>query len=307
MITAFLLLLLIMIAGYSVLASIEAGIAVSMIFPKLSNRFDASKNVYTPVWEITNVLLVVAIVVISVIFNNGLSDVSKIAFVPVFFAIFGLLFRAISGLYIFYSQNKIGVIPKLMLIISSYLTPLSIGVIGIDLFTGRSVWSSSTGILLFISSLIGISTFGFAFVNRHKLIISSKVKYLLYSLFASWAILLGFLLPHSLLHFDNSLLRYPLTILVASIAVSTVGFFLYSAAKNKVYELYQYVILLGFITPILLGLDLRPYLFNFTITLKQAYGAAAYQSSILVGAIITSPFIITGIYLLIKLLTEENK
>lgn len=108
------------------------------------------------------------------------------------------------------------------------------------------------------------------------------------------------------MHFDSSLLRSPLTILVAAIAVSTVGFFLYSAAKNKVYELYQYAILIGFIAPILLGFDLRPYLINNTITIQKAYGAAAYQGSMLVGAIITLPFLVLGVYLLVKLIIEKD-
>jgi hypothetical protein len=242
----------------------------------------------------------------AVIFNNGLADVSKIAFVPLFFAGSGLLLRAMTGIYIFYSQNKIGLFPKLLLLVSSYLVPLSMAVIGIDLFTGKSVWSSSTGIILIITTAIGIKTIGLAFINRHKLPISNSIKYSLYVGFGLWAIFLGFLLPHSLMHFDSSLLRSPLTILVAAIAVSTVGFFLYSAAKNKVYELYQYAILIGFIAPILLGFDLRPYLINNTITIQKAYGAAAYQGSMLVGAIITLPFLVLGVYLLVKLIIEKD-
>jgi cytochrome bd-type quinol oxidase subunit 2 len=107
--------------------------------------------------------------------------------------------------------------------------------------------------------------------------------------------------------FDNSLLRTPLTILIAAIAISTISFFMYSAVKNKLYELYQYVILIGFITPIFLGIDLRPYLINHVITIKDAYGAVAYQTSILVGAIISLPIMAIGFYLLFKLLVEETR
>jgi cytochrome bd-type quinol oxidase subunit 2 len=285
----------------------ESGIALSMLFPRLSNKPQSNKNIYTPIWEITNVFLVFAVILISIIFNNGLSSASKIALVPLFFAGGALLLRAITGLYIFYSTNRIGFLSKILLIISSYLAPLSVAVIGIDFYLGRSVWSTTPGLILLSASFIGINVIGLAFVNRHKLPISSSVKYLLYLLFGLWSVDLGFMLPHSLMSYDSGLLRASLTILIASIAVSAVGFFLYSAAKNKVYELYQYAILIGFITPVLLGLDERPYFINHLITIKEAYGASAYQSSLLIGSLIGLPIVLIGLGLLAKLLLDKEK
>jgi len=299
--------MLIIVSVYAVLASIEAGIALTMVLPKLTNNSAVGSRIYTPIWEITNVFLVIASTIMSVIFNNVLPHLAHIAFVPLFFAGASLLTRAISGLYIFYSQNKVGILPKLLLIISSYLAPLSIAVIGIDFFTGKSVWSSRPGLVLISSAMLGISVIGLAFANRHKAAITQQMRYTLYALFALWAIDLGFMLPHTLMKFDNTLLRTPLTILIAVIAISTISFFLYSAVKNKLYELYQYAILIGLITPILLGIDLRPYLINRVITIDHAYGAAAYQSSILVGAIISLPILGVGFYLLFKLLVEETQ
>ena len=300
------LIFLTMISTYVVLASIEAGIAVTMLFPKLSNNPSASKSMYTPVWEITNVFLVFATIILTVIFNNVLHYFSQIAFVPLFFAGGGLLLRAIIGMYIFYSHNKAGLWAKVLLVISSYLVPLSIAVIGIDFFTGKSVWSTSSGLILLLAAILGIKVIGLAFSNRHKLAIKPGLKYLLYLLFGLWAIDLGFMLPYSLVSFDNTLLRTGLTILIVVIAISTTSFFLYSAAKNKIHELYQYVILIGFMTPILLGLDLMPYLINNTITIKQAYGAAAYQSSMLVGVIICLPIMAVGFYILAKLMLDQK-
>jgi cytochrome bd-type quinol oxidase subunit 2 len=307
MIISFYILFLLLISVYGVLASIETGIALTMLFPKLSNNSIVNKNIYTPIWEITNVFLVFASIIVAVIFNNALSRVSQIAFVPIFLAGAGLLLRAIIGMYIFYSKNKASLAAKLLLIISSYLVPLSVSVIGIDLFIGNSVWSTNSGRVLLLATFLGITVIGLAFANRHKLAISVRSKYLLYTLFALWAIDLGFMLPHSLMFTNSSLLRTPLTILIAAIAISTVAFFLYSAAKNMVYELYQYVILIGFIAPILLGLDLRPYFINHTITIKQAYGAAAYQSSMLIGTIICLPIVVIGFYILIKLLLDQRE
>jgi cytochrome bd-type quinol oxidase subunit 2 len=307
MITSFFVALLALASIYAVLASIETGIALSMLFPKLSNNPDSSKNIYTPLWEITNVFLVFAVIFVSVIFNNALSSASKIALVPLIFAGAALLLRAIIGLYIFYSSNKIGLIPKLLLITSSYLAPLSVAVVGIDFFLGSSVWSSASGLILLSCALLGITTIGVSFINRHKLPIHNNLKYLMYILFGLWAIDLGFMLPHVLQSTDFGLLRTSLTILIASIAVSAVGFFLYSAAKDKVYELYQYAILIGFITPILLGLDMRPYFINHVISIKTAYGAAAYQSSLVIGTIIATPIVLIGLGLLLKLLLDQQK
>jgi cytochrome bd-type quinol oxidase subunit 2 len=306
MITSFFVALLALASVYALLASIEAGISLSMLFPKLSNEPASSKNAYTPIWEITNVFLVFSVIFVSIIFNNALSTASKIALVPLFFAGSALLLRAICGLYIFYSSNKIGLIPKTLLMISSYLAPLSVAVIGIDFFLGHSVWSSRTGLVLISSAFIGVNIIGLSFINRHKLAISSSVKYLLYVLFGLWAIDLGFMLPHTLMSSDYGLLRIPLTILIASIAVSAVGFYLFSGAKNKVYELYQYTILIGLITPVFLGLDMRPYFINHVITIKAAYGAAAYQSSMVVGTIIAAPIVLVGLVLLFKLLLDDK-
>lgn len=307
MITSFFVALLVLASVYAVLASIEAGIALSMLFPKISNNPKSSKNVYTPIWEITNVFLVFAVVFVSILFNNSLTYASKIALVPLLFAGSALLTRAICGIYIFYSGNRVGLIPKSLLVISSYLAPLSVSVVGIDFFLGSSVWSSTPGLVLLLSAVLSITTIGIAFINRHKLAISSTTKYWLYGLFALWSIDLGFMLPHSLVSFDSGLLRAPLTILISSIAVLAVGFFLYSATKNKIYELYQYAITIGFITPILLGLDVRPYFINHVITIKQAYGAAAYQSSMVVGTIIATPIVLVGVALLVKLLLDRAK
>jgi len=307
MITFLFVLFIIMASLYGVLASIEAGIALTMLFPKLSNSPLFNKDIYTPIWEITNVFLVLAVIILTVIFNNSLSHFSKIAFVPLFFAGIGLLIRAITGMYIFYSNNKVNLLSKLLLIAASYLAPVSVAVIGVDFFTGKSVWSTNLGLALLLSALLGITVIGLTFANRHKSAISQHSRYLLYILFAFWAIDLGFMLPHFLMSFDSNLLKTPLTILIAVIAVSTVSFFMYSAVKNKVHELYQYAILIGFITPILLGLDSKPYLIYNNITIKQAYGAAAYQSTILIGGIICFPIIAIGFYLLTKLLLDKNR
>ena len=175
MITSFFVALLALASVYAVLASIEAGISLSMLLPKLSNEPQSSKNAYTPIWEITNVFLVFAVIFVSVIFNNALSTASKIALVPLFFAGGALLLRAICCLYIFYSSNKIGLIPMILLMISSYLAPLSVAVIGIDFFLGHSVWSSRAGLVLLSSAFLGINVMGLAFVNRHKLAISNSV------------------------------------------------------------------------------------------------------------------------------------
>src|SRR5665213_251861 len=102
MITSFYVALLALASVYSVLASIEAGISLSMLFPKLSNEPQSSKNAYTPIWEITNVFLVFAVVFVGILFNNSLTYAGKIALVPLLFAGSALLTRAISGIYIFY-------------------------------------------------------------------------------------------------------------------------------------------------------------------------------------------------------------
>jgi cytochrome d ubiquinol oxidase subunit II len=285
----------------------ESGIILSMIFPSLTNLKNKKVNLYTPIWELTNVFFIFGITAFFVLFNNAIVQVSKFALVPLAIGGFGLLLRAIFGIYVFYSRNQIKAWTKICLLIASYITPLSLSFVGAYLFTDKNTWDSSTGIYIVISTFIGISLIGLSFANRFKQKIVDRTKYLLYLLFMVWAIIIGYLIPRSLSSFPEPMLRAPLTALALSFAVCTVIYFLYCAVKDKAHELYQFCLLLGFITPIFFSLDLRPYIIYGSLTIDQGYGAQAYQSSIIIGTIITLPLLILGFILLYKILRLEFK
>ena len=303
----FYIVFLIIISIYGVLASSEVGMTLTFLFPGLSNDKSISRYNYKLAWEVVDTFLIFAVIIFVTIFSKTFNNIGPTVLVPLFFAGAGILLRPIIGMYSSHRNYKVNAWTKWLLIITSYLAPLSFACIGIYYFTDKPVLSTIVGITLLLSALIGITIIGLAFVNRNKSAVKSDLKYLLYILFGFWVIGLGFMLPYSLRSFDNTLLRAPLTTLTMILAVSVASFFLYSAMKDKVYELYQYTILIGFTVPVLLGLDLMPYMINGVKTINQANGLGSYWLSILVGFIICLSTIAISFYILYRLFLNYKK
>ncbi len=296
--------LLILISFYALFASIQVGESLVLLLPKLSSSHD-KKYRYTSKWEINNLVLLVAILLTLISFNRA--HFSNIITVPFIFAAIGFVVRVITGVNMASKGGRMSHRNKLVLTVGSYLLPLSVSVIGIDFFTGKSVWSSTTGVVLLFSVLLGMSLIGLAFANRHNVTVNQRLRYFFYVLYGLWAIDLGFLLPHSLMRFNENLLRTPLTILIAALAVSTISFFLYSAIKNKVNELHQYVILVGLAAPILLGLDLQPFLINNKVTVQGAYSLANHQATAALMAIIALVVMLICFYIQSEQFVKSKK
>ncbi len=307
MTTFYYIIFLIIISIYGVLASSEVGMALATLYPRLSNSKSINRYTYRPIWEMVNIFLIFAAVMFLTIFNKPFLDISRAVLIPLFFAMFGILLRPIIGNYVSYQKTKASRWSLWTLTVSSYLTPFSIAGIGIYYFTGRSVLSTGVGFILLISALLGITTIGLAFVNRDRATIKANFKYWLYFLFGFWAIDLGFMLPSSLISQDSRLLRAPLTILTMVLAVSVVSYFLYSAMKNKLHELYQYTILVGFIVPVLLGIDLMPYAISSTTTINHVNGVVTNHISVWLGLIICLPIILTSSYILYRIFLNDKK
>jgi cytochrome bd-type quinol oxidase subunit 2 len=179
-------------------------------------------------------------------------------------------------------------------------------VIAAQLFTGVDAWSSLTGILIIMASFIGITIIGISFVNRSKIKINNRTKNILYSLFALWAIIIGFMIPLSLNNFEEYLLRLPLTTIVFGFAISTAAYFLYSVPRKKENELYQFCIFLGLLIPIFLAIDLRPYVIYDKLTISSAYGTQTYQTPVIIGMIVCLPLLALGGYLLFKAILKKK-
>jgi hypothetical protein len=292
MVTFLYVIFLSIISIYSVFASIQAGESLVVLYPKLSGPHQ-KKHKYASSWEINNILLVLAFGFFIMVFGNA--HFSKITLVPLIFVAAGFLLRIFTGVYII-NKDKLSSKSKFLIVLSSYLVPMSLAVIAIDFFTGKSVWDSSTGIILFFTALIGITLIGVSVANRDNYGLGQRRRYGLYVLYGLWAIGLGFLLPHSLMSFNDNLLRAPLTILIIILALTTVSFFLYSAIKNQVNELHRYAILIGLATPVLLGLDLSPYLINNQVTLQQAFRYTDHRSTAITVAAISIIILVGYVY-----------
>ncbi|HUC95369.1 MAG TPA: cytochrome d ubiquinol oxidase subunit II [Candidatus Saccharimonadia bacterium] len=306
MTTAAIILIVIMFSVYGLLTSIECGVCWTMLFPKLTNN-PRSNNIYTPIWEITNVFLVFGMTAMAMFFNGGLVKIIDKNAYLLFIAGLGLLVRAVTGLYIFYVRKNPAKLSKFILLCASYLTPICIGCVGIYLFTGHKFSATHLGQTLLLSIFFGLTLIGIAFANRFKLKIVNKVKYTLYALYLVWAILLGYFLPKTAQSLNVNLVRLPLALIALIIATSTIVYFGFAAMKDKVHELYQFVMAVAFIVPVILAVDLRPYLIFNNITLAKAYGASAYQYSIIVGTIICTPLLLFAGYLIFKLLIDAEK
>ncbi len=281
-------------AIYGLAAAVEYGIVTRMLVAD-----NASKRMFTPLWEITNVYLVFGFTALAILFNNALITLSHDLISTLSIALFAMLVRASVGLGIFYMRHGEEV-PKGLLwlfALTTYLVPLGFTGAGAYLLTGRPFWQSPLGLIIVSTALLGLLTVGLMITSQAKK--SFSIAELLFSV---WMLFLGCVLPLSILHNTDSQQNWPV-IAVVVIAASGLGLqfskYLY---KSKKIPLIYYSIAAFMAIPPLLAWNNRPFLIAGKQTLAMAFGAQTYASAVVIGLGVMLPLIIFGSWLFLKLL-----
>src|SRR5579862_4272239 len=119
-------------AVYGLACSAECGIVLKMLA-----KDKASRLMFTPLWEVTNVLLVFGFTALAILFNGALVQLSHSLIATLSVALFAMLVRACLVLIIFYikDDDSLGHFWVWLLAITTFLVPLSFAAPGIYLLT----------------------------------------------------------------------------------------------------------------------------------------------------------------------------
>jgi len=282
---------------YALASAVEYGIVFKML-----GRDQASRKLFTPLWEITNVFLVFGFTGLAILFNGALTHLSHALMGTLGAAIVLMLIRSCLVLSIFYIRND-DIIPSWLLwpfALVTFLVPLSFSSAGVYLLTGQLFWRSVVGATLIVGATAGLAAVGLLVVNRKQKL---KDQFAGQLTFIVWLLILGCILPLLVQHVSNNLQQWPLAVLVG---LSTVGLGLVLAGLRRGIRLWQYAALVCLMVPILLAWADRPYLVSGQLTLSASYGAQTYGTAIVIGLIVMLPLIILGGWLFIVLFNSPK-
>jgi cytochrome bd-type quinol oxidase subunit 2 len=289
---------------YGCLVSMELGVGLLRLRPTRTNS-QRNQQLFTPLWEITNVFLVFGFTGFAVFFNNVLVNVSNAVFNVLALAITLLLLRACLVLYIYYRQAKLGWSwVNLLFILVSLAIPLSFATIGVYLLIGQLFWQTSGGWLLMAMALTGVLALAASFmlwvIKSTKLRNLAALLVLLFAAVGSLGCQL--LLPGRLGHLTGQpflvwtgLMNFTLLFLAAAMLA------------RKEQWLLGWLSLVAIVSPALWAWFNQPYLIFPGTSLVAGYGAQAYGSAVLIGMAITAPVIALGLALFAKLYTNQHR
>lgn len=295
MIDAAMLLIVVMFSLYAIACAVECGVALAL----LNDQTSRSRRYFTPLWEITNVFLVFGFTGLAYLFSGAVSQLSQALTSILAIALVAFLVRATLVLSIFYLADKeisksfVG-----LFAICCFAIPLSFTAAGAYLFTGQQFWHSFTGWLVMASAVLGILSLGLLSINqsrRQAALLSNEL------IFAAWMLVVGSALPLSTIIAMPHMQKWPLLTLSF---LSIIGLFMALLAlttKPKI-KLWKIAAMVSLTTPLLLALANRPYLIAGELKLSDAYSAAPYINTFVIGSLIIAPLIVLGFWLFWKLI-----
>jgi cytochrome bd-type quinol oxidase subunit 2 len=285
---------------YGLACSVECGISLSL----LRNKDHAAKNLFTPLWEVTNVFLVFGLVGVATLFNGALQTISHKLLTTLAVAIFALLLRACVVLTMFYGgQDKLSRFLLWVFALCNFAIPLSLSAASAYLLTGQLFWQTSLGLVVMLIALLGLVSFGLLFVERNGGVRQQAMGRLV---FLAWLLSIGSLLPLISQHTVNSLQSGPIASLTL-IAGGGLALVLANTLISLKIKVWQLSFVLGFCVPLILAWANRPYFLAGGLTLKQAFGAQAFASTFLIAAAVLLPFLALAGYLFAKLFGDLSK
>ena len=297
LIDASVLLISALLGIYALASAVEYGIVLKMLA-----RDEASRKMFTPLWEVTNVFLIFGFTGLSILFNGALTHLSHALIGTLGVAIVIMLVRACLVLSIFYIKDSDTISRWLLwpFALATFLAPLSFTAAGVYMLTGQLFWRSVIGCVLMLGAITGLAAVGLLIMNR-----KSKARDQLSGRLAAavWFLILGCVLPLLTQHVANNFQGWPIAALVG---ISALGLGLMILELEHKLRLWQYAALACVAVPVLLALANRPYLISGQLSLASAYGAQTYGSVIVIGLAVMLPLITLGGWLFIKLLSSPK-
>jgi hypothetical protein len=277
MITASLSLVCLLLGVYYSLACTQLGASL-LYFWKPEGDFllrkRSSFKVCSPIWEISNSILILALVSFLFLFHHQIQITVRSLRSTLIVALAVFIVRAGAYCYVhFFIKNRPLPVGLAILLILTFLAiPLIIGAAGIYMLTGVSFWQTHASITMSVALLLGTISMSLAFIwyQLHRFT-PRLLRMLARSCVASFCIVSAIPLQITINHAQGHLLRGPydiLILLLSAIAIAQVGLWLLHRESMILLYLSGVVVC----APILWGLANRPYLFFPNASLSQAYG-----------------------------------
>jgi hypothetical protein len=262
----------------AVIFSLDCGKSLALIYPKLALKKQVFGNTINPLWRINNLLFIVTTLLMGVVISHSYIHYDNSIFT---YIVIGLLaFIVKTFLILVMSKQKKSVnnnIVKSVYLISSYAVVLIFSALGVYLITDKQFWVTLVGWVSIITALLGATIIGLSFINRSREITkNSSLKQIQSAIFAIWVVMLGYVFPVSLAHYNLSLIGVSMSILEIVIIASVIGYAIAVIKDKKPQQLYHFTFFIGIATPFLLVWNNRPYLVSNNIELAKATRIASY-------------------------------
>lgn len=262
-----LLIILASFSLYGVLSGVELGVALLRLEPRLAPA-KLSGRVFTPRWEVTNILLVVGCLGMFGLSQAAAELIVREAWAVLLVGLLALIVRAGLLAYLFWHTSKPGGrILHYLFAAVCLVVPLSLGAVGIFMVTGDLFWRTGVGLTLFGAVLVGMLALGVGFVYyvggpkapQGAVTLSRMLNMSLAGVVA--IVLLG-VLSGGGSHLFNLSYAY-LAIIAAGIVLAQSIFM----ASGREWRMWWCLAAVAALAPFLLGLANNPYLIFPTVIL----------------------------------------
>lgn len=291
---------------YGWLCGIECGISLMRLLPS-STLTRHGLSLFTPIWEVTNVFLVLGFAGFAILFSHGVVTIGKAVLPSLVLGLVLLFIRACLVLYLSYGKARTGLTwANVLFVLVSFGVPLSFGAVGAHLLLGNSFWQSSTGWLMILALALGLAALALSFVYfvigrtpHDRLHIFSRFLNIL--LCVVMAIALQVWAAHHTLRFVHAP-YIDFMIFLAFLVILQIA--LWRSARER--YMWWYLSALALIAPTLLVLANRPYLMYPNVRLGDAYSATAHSGWLAFGLMTVFLIAVVGLGLLGWLLINSK-
>jgi len=149
---------------YGWLSIIECGVSLLRLLPR-TTLTKQGLRLATPVWGLTNALLIVAMLVLAIFFGRSTMAVIHLILPALLTGLGVLVVRSVLIIQLFYGKAKTGFTAyNLLYCVLTFMLPLSFGGAGIRLLSGSNFWQSGLGWVLLGALLAGLIALSVSFV-----------------------------------------------------------------------------------------------------------------------------------------------
>jgi hypothetical protein len=291
-----------------IIISIECGIYLANLCPKLISKKNEI-NLNRGSWRLSSLIIFLSTLSAALLLRKSSLGISRAVYYFLIISLVAFLTRSLCRMYLKVNNKNVAV--KWLQLVGDYVFLLSFAAIGSYILTGKQFWQSLPGVTLFVASILAIFLIGISYLNRFPALIKRpELKNLLEIVLAVWVVLLGFVYPIALAHYNVNLIGTAMTISEVVIIISILGFGYSTFFQKKPYEMYQYIILIAFLLPLLYAWNNRPYIVSLKATTRQASSISSYNES---HSWLLKPLlfllcilILLSVYILLNLLVLEN-